>query len=389
LMCAAVSDLPSFVNKARAVQRLQEMVRIPAVAGEERPMAEYVAAALRDIGCSTVHVDDRWNVLGIMGEGRGPAVMLLTHTDSAPPGSMEDPFSGAIMDGERFGKSGPVVYGRGACAPKAAVAAMLEALAALRDGGFRLKGSVQVAAVTKDLRANHEGIKELAASYPIKADFVIAGEPSDNHAVLGARGIGHFEARFTGKPAHWGRPSEAVNPLFGVAELLLALEKLALPTHAVLGPATVSPFETRAEAMPPRSPHSAAMMFDRRLLPEESVESVRGEFQRLVDGIVHMRPGLQAEVAYVRGMYPYAVPVTAPTVSLLQRAAQAALGRALPTTYITFSSNAGYAIRELKIDGAAFGPGRIGDVTETEHVEIDSLYEAAVIYGAAGVLAAA
>ncbi|HEU5300165.1 MAG TPA: M20/M25/M40 family metallo-hydrolase [bacterium] len=388
-MGAAVSDLPSFVNKARAVQRLQEMVRIPAVAGEERPMAEYVAAALRDVGCGTVHVDDRWNVLGIMGEGRGPSVMLLTHTDSAPPGAMQNPFSGAIMDGERFGKTGPVVYGRGACAPKSAVAAMLEALAALRDGGVRLAGSVQLAAVTKDLRANHEGIKELAASYPVKADFVIAGEPSDNHVVLGARGIGHFEARFTGKAAHWGRPSEAVNPLFGVADLLLALEKLALPKHAVLGGATVSPFETRAEAIPPRSPHTAAVMWDRRLLPEESVEAVRAGFQGIVDGVVRARPGLGGEVVYVKGMYPYAVPETAPTVSLLQRAADAALGRKLPTTYITFSSNAGYTIREMKIDGAAFGPGRIGDVTETEHVAIDSLYEAAVIYAAAGAIAAA
>jgi len=388
-MGAAISDLPSFVSRERAVRRLQEMVRIPAVTGEEQPMAVYVAAALREVGCSTVHVDDHWNVLGIMGEGRGPSVMLLTHTDAAPVGAMQDPYSGAIMDGTRFGKPGPVVYGRGACAPKSAIAAMLEALAALRDGGIRLTGSIQVAAVTKDLRANHEGLKELAASYPVKADFMIAGEPSDNHVVLGARGIGHYEVRFTGKAAHWGRPAEAVNPLYGVAELLLALEKMTLPRHPVLGEATVSPFEVHVEATPPRSPHAAAVTFDRRLLPEESVEAVRGQFQRLVDGVLRGRPGLQGEVVYVKGMYPYAVPETAPTVTLLQRAAEVVLRRRLPTTYITFSSNASYAMRELKIDGAAFGPGRIGDVTETEHVAIDSLYEAAVVYAAAGALAAA
>lgn len=387
-MGAAVSDLPAFVKKGRAVQRLQEMVRIPAVAGEERPMAEYVAAALREAGCTAVHVDDHWNVLGILGKEARPAVMFLTHTDAAPAGSMKDPYSGTIMDGERFGKTGQVVYGRGACAPKAAVAAMIEAVAALRDGGIPLKGSVLVAAVTKDLRANHEGIRELAASYPLAADFVVAGEPSDNHVVLGARGIGHFEARFQGKPAHWGRPADAVNPLFGAADFLLALEHLSLPSHAVLGAASVAPFEARSDATPPRSPHTAAVMFDRRLLPEESVEAVRGEFQRLLDGITARRVGLQGEIAYVRGMYPYAVSETAPTVTLLQRAAQAVFGRMLPTTYITFSSNAGYTIREMKIDGAAFGPGRIGDVTETEHVEIDRLYDAAVLYAAAAAVGA-
>ena len=386
-MSAAVSDLPGFIDRTRTVRRLQEMVRIPAVAGEERPMAEYVAAALRDAGCTKVHVDDHWNVLGVAGEGSRPSVMFLTHTDSAPAGGMADPYSGSILDGSRFGKAGEVVYGRGACAPKAALAAMLEAIAAVRDSGFRLSRPVLVAAVTKDLRANHEGVKELAASYPLSADYVVAGEPSDNHVVLGARGIGHFEARFQGKPAHWGRPAEAVNPLFGVAELLLALERVALPAHPVLGPATVSPFEVRSEATPPRSPHTASVMFDRRLLPEESVESVRAEFQRLADGVTAGRSGLSGEVVYLRGMYPYAVDGTAPTVMLLQRAAQAALGRPLSTTYITFSSNAGYTIREMNIDGAAFGPGRIGDVTETEHVEVDAVLDAAAVYAAVAALA--
>ena len=386
-MTATVSDLSSYVNTARATRRLQEMVRIPAVAGEERPMAEYVAAALRDLECATVHVDEHWNVLGVVGDARGASLMLLTHTDSAPAGGMQDPYSATIMAGDRFGKSGPVVYGRGACAPKAALAAMLEAVAALRDCGIRLAGSLLVAAVTKDLRANHDGIKELAASYPLGADVVVGGEPSDNHVVLGARGIAHFEVRFQGRPAHWSRPSEAVNPLYGLADLLAALERLSLPSHAALGPATVSPFEVRSDATPPRSPHTAAVMLDRRMLPGESVDAVRGEFQRVVDGITAARPGLAGEVVYVRGTYPFAVRDDAPTVTLLQRAAQAALGRALPTTYIPFSSNAGYAIGEMNIDGAAFGPGRIADVNETEHVEIDRVVEAAAVYAAAAALA--
>lgn len=384
----SVADLPRYVNKARAVQRLQEMVRIPAVAGEERPMAEYVAAALRNLGCATVHVDEHWNVLGVVGEGHGASVLLLAHTDSAPPGGMQDPYSATILEGDRLGKDGPVVYGRGACAPKASLAAMLEAVAALRDGAFRLAGSMLVAAVTKDLRANHDGIRELAASYPIKADVVVGGEPTDNQIALGARGIGHFEVTFRGKPAHWSRPAEAVNPLYGVAEMLLALERLPLPSHPALGSATVSPFDVRSDAAPPRSPQTAVVMLDRRLLPEESVDTVRQEFQRVVDGVAAARVGLTGEVRYVRGMYPYAVSQSSQTVMLLQRAATATLGRALPTTHITFSSNAGYAIRELKIDGAAFGPGRIGDVTDTEHVEIDRVCEAAVVYAAVAALAA-
>jgi len=387
-MAARLESLTHHINRTRCVQRLQEMVRIPAVAGEERPMAEYVARALQDAGCTVVRVDPHGNVLGEMGGGSGKAVLFLTHTDAAPAGTMAQPYSGEVRDGAPFGKPGPVVYGRGACAPKAAIAAMLEAVAALREAGIALRGRLLVAAVTKDLRANHEGIRELAQSTPLRADYVVAGEPSDNQIVLGARGIGHFEVRLEGRPAHWGRPAEAVNPLYGLADLLRALETLPLPSHPALGPATVSPFEVRSEATPPRTPHLASLMLDRRLLPEESVEAVGQALQRLVDAVTAARPGLSGRVTRVRGMYPYNVTPDSPTVQLLQAAARAVVGRPLPTTYITFSSNAGYTIRELGIDGVAFGPGRIVDVTDTEHVEVDRVCDAALIYAAAAALAA-
>jgi acetylornithine deacetylase/succinyl-diaminopimelate desuccinylase-like protein len=385
---SAIQGLLNHIDEQRAIRRLQEMVRIPAVAGEERPMAEYVAGALRESGCDSIHVDQFWNVLGTLGNSSGPALLLLTHTDSAPAGNMANAYSGEVMDGSRFGKTGRVVFGRGACAPKAAVAAIIEAVAALRDARVSLGGKLLVAAVTKDLRANHEGVKEMVQSHPLKARYCLAGEPSDNHVVLGARGIGHFEIRLKGVSAHWGRPAEAANPLYGMADVLGRLEGLTLPTHPVLGTATVSPYEVRADAIPPRSPESAVIVLDRRLLPEESPEDVRQQLARLVSEAIAGRPKLSAEVTYLRGMYPYSVNADSPAVQLVQQAGQAVFQRSLPTTYITFSSNAAYVIREIGIDGVCFGPGRIGDVTETEHVEVAGVLDAARVYGAAAVLTA-
>lgn len=387
-MTGEIGQLLSHIDEHRATRRLQEMVRIPAVTGEERPMAEYVAGALAESGCEAVHTDQHWNVLGTLGQGSGDALLFLTHTDSGPAGSMANAYSGEIVDGKRFGKMGPVVYGRGACAPKATLAAMIEAVAALRDAGIRLAGKLLVAAVTKDLRANHEGVKELVQSNPLNVKYCVAGEPSDNHVVLGARGIGHYEIRFTGVPAHWGRPADAVNPLHGMAEVLLRLERLTLPAHPVLGGATLSPFEVRSEAIPPRSPERAAIMLDRRLLPDESPEDVRQQLARAVGEALSSRPKLSAEVVYLRGMYPYSVSPDSPAVQLLQRAAQATLGRSLPTTYIPFATNASYMIKERGTDGVCFGPGRIGDVTETEHVEVAGVLDAARVYAAAAVLTA-
>jgi acetylornithine deacetylase/succinyl-diaminopimelate desuccinylase-like protein len=384
-MDGTIQAVLGHVSEQRAIRRLQDMVRIAATPGEERPMAEYVAQALRESGCDSVYVDQQWNVLGALGPGSDPGLVLLTHTDSGGPGTMANAYSGEIMDGARFGKSGPVVYGRGACAPKASVAAMMEAAAALRDAGISLRRPLLIAAVTKDLRANHEGVKELVQTRPLRARYCIAGEPSDNHVVLGARGIGHFEITLTGVPAHWGRPADAANPLYGLADVLLKLERVTLPAHPILGGATIAPFEIRSEAVPPRSPDSATILLDRRLLPEESPQEVRQQLAQLVQDAIAARPKLSAAVVHLRGMYPYSVGADSPAVQLVQRAGQEALGRALPTMYIAFATNAAYVIRDLGIESVCFGPGRIGDASEIEHVEIASVMDAARVYAAAAV----
>jgi acetylornithine deacetylase len=383
-----VSKLLGHANAERATKRLQEMVRIPATTGQERPMAEYVARILRESGCDDVHVDDQWNVLGSLGAGDGDSLILLSHTDSGPAGSMANAFSGEIMDGAKFGKKGPVVFGRGASAPKAVLGAMIEAVALLRDAGVRLRGKLLIAAVTKDLQANHEGVKELANAGLLKAPFVIAGEPTNNEVVLGARGIAHYEIKLRGIPAHWGRPADAVNPLYGMAEVLAALERMQMPKHAVLGGATLSPFDVRAEVVPPRSPEFASLMIDRRLLPEETVEAVAEGLTRVVREAIAGRPKMSAEVIYRKGMFPYSTTEDAPAVQLVQRAAQAVFGKKAPTSYIAFATNAAYLIKQYGTAGVCFGPGLITDVTETEHAEVASMVEAAKVYAAAAVLAA-
>jgi len=64
----------------------------------------------------------------------------------------------------------------------------------------------------------------------------------------------------------------------------------------------------------------------------------------------------------------------------IQSAVTVALGAPLETTYITFASNAGYAIGERHLPGVAIGPGNIGDIGPNEHVETAAVIEAARIY---------
>jgi acetylornithine deacetylase/succinyl-diaminopimelate desuccinylase-like protein len=375
-----VSVLAKHFDRDRMVRRLQEMIQIPATSGQEGPMAEYLAGALRSVGCDAVYVDSHWNILAEKGgNSRGSSLLFLTHIDSGPAGNMEDPYSGKVLDGEQFGKKGPVVYGRGACAPKAAIAAILEALTVSEGLGILDRANVRVAAVTKDLWAQHEGVRELDRDHPLTAQFVVGGETTDNQIMLGARGIARFEVCFHGGSAHLGRPGEAANPLYAIAELLSALEHFQLPTHPALGSATLAPYEVSSEAAAPRTPHLARMLLDRRLLPGEVSESIREDLQDLVDKITGPRKRVSGEVILRGGMLPFQVPEESSVIQLLQQAAKAVLGHTLSTSYASYSSNAAYLIEEKGIAGLAFGPGRIADVNDTEHVEISQVFEAALV----------
>jgi len=377
-----VETIAAEIDADETIRTLRALVQIPGTTGQERDVAEYVAGRLRGLG-ARVTVDEHWNVLGDLGPRDGPGVLLLTHTDSGPAGTMTDPYSGVVLDGAPFGKDGRVVYGRGACAPKAALAAMLAAMAALAPHAGALPGRVQLAAVTKDLSANHEGVREADAIGLLREGICIAGEPSHNAIVLGARGIAHYAVEFEGVPAHWGRPQDAANPLFALAAFLPSIERLDLPSDPALGAATISAFQVESSAVAPRTPGACCVMLDRRVLPQESPEAIRDVLQALADRAAASRPRITARVGQVSGMSPYGVSPSAPVVQRVERAVRAALGRPAEHTYITFASNAGYLIRVHAMPSVALGPGLIGDAGEREHVSVSQVVDAAKVYAAA------
>ncbi|MER3398672.1 MAG: peptidase M20, partial [Chloroflexota bacterium] len=114
----------------------QEMVRTPSPTYEEGPLAELLVRQLSG-QMDEVWVDDVGNVLGILdGTAPGPTVLFNGHMDHVDPGEMTEPYSGALLDGSRFGVAGQVIYGRAAMDMKGALAAMVGAINDLRRTGF-------------------------------------------------------------------------------------------------------------------------------------------------------------------------------------------------------------------------------------------------------------
>ena len=114
--------------------------------GQERACLEWVAELLAGAGIdSSIHARDpaRPNLVArVAGTGDAPPLLLYGHVDVVPVSGQQwshDPFGGDLVDG--------VVWGRGALDMKGGVAAMIDAVRVVAEGGGLDAGEVIVACV--------------------------------------------------------------------------------------------------------------------------------------------------------------------------------------------------------------------------------------------------
>jgi acetylornithine deacetylase len=376
-------ELPGLeIDHDRCLDLLRELIAIPSSSGQEEQAAAFVGANLRATGAEVVDVPPANVLARIEGGQPGPARLFLTHSDTMVPGGMEKPYVPAIVSVPGEDGDEPAIRGLGAAAPKSAVAAMMAAFEAVARRPSELAGSVTLAVVTKDLQANHAGVREVLAAVDLQADFVVAGEPAGNHVVVGARGILGLRIDIEGRPAHWGRPNDAANPLYAVANLLERIRTLDLPTDPNLGSATVSPFEVTTEFSAPQSPHHATLRLDRRVLPDEDADALVEEFRAIAEEACSPIDGLSWSLTPERTMYPLSIAADDPLVRALRGAIESATGIAREPRHITFSSNAGIMLAQRGVPSVGFGPGEITDLGPDEHVRLSQLREATTAFGA-------
>ncbi|MBI3161718.1 MAG: [LysW]-lysine hydrolase [Chloroflexi bacterium] len=162
--------------------------------GQERGVAEWLAARMKSLGYDNSFIDDAGNAVGMMGSGPRQ-VILLGHIDTVPgeikvaliPPSPLAP----LPEGE--GK----LYGRGAVDAKGPLACFVDAVAKIgaRDGWqFVVIGAVEE-------ERDSEGAKFVATQY--KPDFTIIGEPNQwDRVALGYKGSAWVNITVTREQAH-------------------------------------------------------------------------------------------------------------------------------------------------------------------------------------------
>ncbi|MEV5569736.1 M20/M25/M40 family metallo-hydrolase [Spirillospora sp. NPDC052269] len=161
------------------VDLLYDMLAIPSPSGEEDELARFLEKAMNDLGLAARR-DEAGNVIGDIGTGNGPVVMLLSHLDT-----VDRPLP-ARREADRL-------IGRGAVDAKGPLAAMICAAASLPS----FPGTIRVVGAVEEERLSRGG-EHLARTLPAP-DALLVGEPSGwSRVVLGYKGkidVGYRVAR--------------------------------------------------------------------------------------------------------------------------------------------------------------------------------------------------
>ena len=371
------------IKEKELIAFTRKLLRIPSPSGQEKEIAGVVAAEMKAAGFERVRIDPLFNVTGVI-KGKNPhfRLMLNGHLDHAEAGSMKDPYSGKIV--ERQGRK--VIWGRGACDMKGAVAAMIFAGKAVRDSGVKLRNSAILTAVSLEEAGRGEGIKRLLGKEKIRADMAISGEATNLQINLGHRGKLEFDVLAKGRTTHGSTPSLGINAIFQMKKFIEKLETAyPLPVDPFFGPCTVTAIDISASPgrLTPIVPDRCNLVVDRRYLPSESAESVKRELEGLIGQVRTEDPRFEAEVTLAKNFPPYYCRPEEEIVKVLQEARRKVIGEEGKFGAWRFGVDGSF-IHRAGIPCAGFGPGN-EDLAHTpeDYIPVDDLIGAAKVYAQA------
>jgi len=365
--------------------------------GREAEIGRFLAGWFRDRGIDVEiqPVDgDRANVIARVPGGDGPNLILNGHLDTVPAGDMPDAFEPRIEDG--------VLWGRGACDMKGAIAAMACTMAAIAEDEASVLARIDseqarkrrcaslagdlVFVGTVDEESGSLGVKEVVDA-GIKADYAVVGEPTSLRVAVAHKGSCFIKVVLRGRGAHGSCPEQGVNAASYAARIVLAIEdglrpRLATRTHPLLGSSTASVGRICGGTQPNIVAERCEIEIDRRYLPGEA--SPVPEIRDLVESICRDAEGLSFDVVEMpmTSRVPH-VPLGTSPESRLTRAAAAACAEAgLPTdpVGVTYWSDGGH-LAANGIETIVLGPGDIANAHgPTDRVTIDELSSAVDLY---------
>lgn len=340
--------------------------------------------------------DGRPNVLArIKGTSGGPILMFNGHTDTVPPGTMENAFAPRIIDG--------MLTGRGSCDMKAGLAAQICAMLAIKRSGVALAGDVLFAGVIAEEDTTSLGSMAVVESGP-RADMVVVAEPTSLRVAIAHKGFDYYRIEVQGRAAHSSKPEAGENAIYRAAAIAGVIERdlvagLAKAPHPLLGPGAVNlasiigyPRSESATALGRKGPIEkpdggtvpdfCVMSLDHRRLPGTSHLDFVDTLETVIAGMDADCTGT-AKVSFVRACPeleshpPLNTPNEAALVRESLRLAHQHAGHPPEAIGVPYWSDAALFNAHWQVPAIVFGPGDIAVAhSNAECVPVDELIKA-------------
>lgn len=205
---------------AMDIELFQDILKIDSTSGKEAALADFLQERLLTSSCRVERFDVGDGTSNLLFSWGEPEIVFCTHLDTVPP------YIPPVFDDT-------AVHGRGSCDAKGQIFAMYEACKVLESRGYDGFGLLLLAGE----ETGSFGAKAFREQYP-GAEWVIVGEPTDNHMASASKGTKSFEVTFEGKAFHSGYPQYGLSAVEMFNDFMNALRSIVFPKDEILGDTT-------------------------------------------------------------------------------------------------------------------------------------------------------
>jgi acetylornithine deacetylase len=403
---ALLQRLNSLLDGNHALGLLKGAVARQSITGNEAYFVDYLEERMRGQRLSPSRADflpGRPNIWGERpGEGGGRRLLFIGHTDTVhvrgwaerwTGTEREDPFGGAIIDGE--------IWGRGTGDLKAGISAGLAALDLLDRAGVKLKGDVAFAFVGDEESGEpgtgvSAGVKDFARRVAggeiARPDFAIYVEPTRLSVFPAQMGFFIADVTITGKSAYFGVPEQGVDALKAAHKALSAIwrhsdEVAARASHDLVGRAFVLVTGIDGGGYI-AVPGDCRFSLIRKLLPSEYLDEAVQALEAVIRDAA-AGEGISVDIEYPAGRdhshggSPAEIDADRPEIRLLATALDQALPGRGRIEGAPYWSESPFLINEIGCPAVYCAPGDITNChTLEERVNVDEYLAGIVAFAA-------
>jgi putative selenium metabolism hydrolase len=284
-------------NERQVAQFLKDLIATKSLSSQEERVIQRIKEEMEKCRFDEITIDPMGNILGRIGNGKH-IIAFDAHVDTVDVGNAAnwsvDPFKGAEKDG--------IIYGRGACDMKGALASIVYGGKLIKDLGLEDDYTLYVVGSVQEEDCDGLCWQYIINEDKLRPELVVICEPTNLAIYRGHRGRMEIEVRTKGISCHGSAPERGVNAVYKMAPIVQDIEKLneRLTGEPFLGKGTVTIAEIRST-----SPSlcavadSSTIHLDRRLAATDTMESAVRQIQEL--------PGVKNAEAEVV-VLDYAVP---------------------------------------------------------------------------------